>query len=130
LPALVEAGRRVVAAPFDLRIDHLGCWRHNQLLWAGCAPSPGLDALVARLDAALVAAGGPPPERPRAFKSHLTLARKLPPATRHADIAGGLRADLPTWPCTRFTLTASRLSPAGPSYTALAEFALMPGLGA
>jgi len=127
LPALAEAGRRVAATSFELCIDRLGFWRHNQLLWAGCAPSSGLDALVAQLGAALAAAGGPAPERQHPFKSHLTLARKLPPATRAADIAGFLRADLPTWPCTRFTLTASCLSPAGPSYTPLAEFPLMPG---
>ena len=124
VPALVEAGRRIAAAPFDLRIDRLGFWRHNQLLWAGCAPSPGLDALAAQLDAALAVGRPAPDERRPAFKAHLTLARKLPPATRPADVAGFFRADLPAWPCARFTLTASRLSPAGPSYTPLAEFLL------
>ncbi|MCL2524747.1 MAG: RNA 2',3'-cyclic phosphodiesterase [Betaproteobacteria bacterium] len=124
LPALHDAARRVAAAPFDLVVDRLGLWRHNRLLWAGCAPSPGLDALAAQLGAALASAGITWTERQRAFKPHLTLARKLPAATPAAEITAISCAGLPAWPCTRFVLAASQPSAAGSLYSPLAEFPL------
>ncbi len=125
LPLLLEAARRVRAAGFRLRIDRLGYWRHNRLLWAGCAPSAGLGALFAELEAALALAGQPPPKALRAFTPHLTLARKLPAATSPDEVRRIACAGLPDWPCEHFTLAESTLSPGGSIYRPLAEFALM-----
>ncbi|MDR0776999.1 MAG: RNA 2',3'-cyclic phosphodiesterase [Azonexus sp.] len=124
IPALLAAGRQVVAAPFHLQIDRLGFWRHNRLLWAGCAPVPGLQALAGELVAALAAAGQPLPERQRTFAPHLTLARKLPAATSIAEVGDFPCTSLPEWSCSRFVLVASRPSAAGSIYSPLAEFPL------
>ncbi len=124
MPALLAAARQVAAPPFHLQIDRLGFWRHNCLLWAGCAPTPALQTLAAELGSALAAAGQPLPERQRAFAPHLTLARKLPAATSAAEVASHPCTGLPAWPCTRFVLVASQLSAAGSVYRPLAEFPL------
>ncbi|HEX6733594.1 MAG TPA: RNA 2',3'-cyclic phosphodiesterase [Azonexus sp.] len=124
LPAVLEAGRRVTAAAFELEIDRLGFWRHNRLLWAGCAPAPGLEVLVGSLGGALAAVGQPLPERQRMFTPHLTLVRKLPASTPPEAVGAFACGALPAWPCTRFVLVASRLSAAGSAYSPLAEFPL------
>lgn len=124
IPALIAAGHRVAAAPFSLQIDRLGFWRHNRLLWAGCAPDAGLDALVAALGQNLAAAGHALPGRSRAFTPHLTLVRKLPVTTSLEAVADFPCTGLPAWPCTRFVLVASQLSASGSSYSPLAEFTL------
>jgi len=124
LPALLAAAGRVRSGPFRLQVDRFGFWRRNRLLWAGCAPSPGLDALVAELGAALAAAGISWPDQQRAFTPHLTLARKLPASTPADEVERISCAGLPAWPCTHFVLVASSLSAAGPFYSPLAEFLL------
>lgn len=125
--AVVAAGRRVVASPFCLHIDRLGSWRHNRLLWAGCAPAAGLAALIEQLRGGLAAAGHPLAERQYTLTPHLTLVRKLPAATPADEVGQLPLAHLPEWPCTRFALVASQLSSLGPAYRTVAEFPLSGG---
>lgn len=124
IETLVTTARRVRAAPFQLSIDRLGYWRHNRLLWAGCAPSAALDGLALALHRSLAEAGHPAADGGRAFKPHLTLIRKLPSAIMPPVLADFAPAALPLWRCTRFLLVASRLSAAGPHYATIAEFPL------
>jgi 2'-5' RNA ligase len=121
LPAVLDAGRRVAAASFDLVVDRFGGWRHNRLLWAGCAePADGLRSLVARLREELRAASIAMDAAPR-FAPHLTLVRK----------AGIVSADVETllpepllWPCSDFVLVHSRPAASGREYAILESFGL------
>ncbi|PKO88377.1 MAG: RNA 2',3'-cyclic phosphodiesterase [Betaproteobacteria bacterium HGW-Betaproteobacteria-12] len=124
VPALIDAGRHVVASPFELNIDRLGFWRHNRLLWAGCAPIAGLDRLIAQLQAALAAAGYPLAIRQHSFTPHLTLVRKLPASTPPGEVGGFPLGQLAAWPCSHFRLVESRLTASGSEYTPIAEFPL------
>lgn len=122
--ALIAAAQRVRALPFQLNIDRLGYWRHNRLLWAGCAPCAALAELAGSLHRLLSEVGYSPAESERAFAPHLTLVRKLPSAILPPALAEFSSVAMPVWRCTRFVLVASRMSAAGPSYTTIAEFPL------
>lgn len=124
LPEVLAAGRRVAAAPFSLQVNRLGFWRHNRLLWAGCAPSAGLDFLVRQLPAALADTWHPLPANQQVFQPHLTLVRKVASAPLPQALDRLLTGALPEWSCTSFRLVESRLLAAGPGYSTLAEFAL------
>jgi 2'-5' RNA ligase len=106
------------AARFTLSLDRLGYWKHNRILWAGCASAPApLRDLAAALGDRLAAAGlgG---ER-RSFAAHLTLlrdARSAPPPD------AGLHLD---WPVDEIRLVESRLEPGGAVYVPLARCALL-----
>jgi len=119
LPAVIEAGRLVRAAPFELTVDCLGYWRHNRLLWAGCsAVAQPLQELVNALREQLRVAGLACDESQR-FAPHLTLLRKVPGAMSSAD----LPALQPlSWRCGEFVLVRSRLTETGSDYLAVAEF--------
>lgn len=120
LPEIVAAAARVSAAPFELRVDRLGYWRHNRLIWAGCSVvAPELQELADALREQLRAAGIACDESQR-FVPHLTLLRK---------VGGTLSEDLPelpplAWPCTHFVLVESRQAETGSDYLAIAEFPL------
>jgi 2'-5' RNA ligase len=58
-------------------------------------------------------------EGDRAFKPHITLARRKAPAPRVPPVVFGL-----TWPVESFALVRSELKPRGPVYTILEEFPL------
>ncbi len=100
VPAVVSAVRAASAgrAPFDLRIDGGGAFptpERPRAIWLGVAGGAAeLGELAAAVDAALVAEGWPPSDRP--FQPHLTLARSdgVPAgaeiARRLADAATGL----------------------------------------
>lgn len=123
LSSVIEAGRAIRLAPFGMRVDSLGCWRHNRLLWAGCAsPPPLLSALADALRQNLLAAGVAFAEDKRRFMPHLTLVRKVP-------VAGGVEP-LPaiepiSWQCSSFALVESRLTSTGSVYRTVAEFPLV-----
>ncbi|MDR0576609.1 MAG: RNA 2',3'-cyclic phosphodiesterase [Candidatus Accumulibacter sp.] len=105
LPAVADAGRRVEAAAFDLVVDRFGVWRHNSLLWAGCAePADGLRLLAAKLRERLLAASIPFAETPR-FVPHITLVRKA--RLLHGEVEMPAPEPL-AWPCSSFALTHSR----------------------
>ena len=118
LPQVIEAARGVRAGPFELRIDRLGYWRHNRLIWAGCsAEAPPLRELADALRERLRAAGTPGDEA-QGFVPHLTLVR-------NARVAAP--AELPAleplaWRCEGFVLVRSRRTEAGAGYLAVAEF--------
>ena len=124
LPGILDAGHRVVAAPFSLTIDRLGYWRHNRLLWAGCAPLAGLEQLHGKLQLALADAGQALPGRQASFTPHLTLVRKLPADTPADAVSCFPLGDLPEWRCASFRLVQSRLTASGSRYETLAEFPL------
>lgn len=119
LPAVIEAGRRVRAAPFELVVDRLGYWRHNRLVWAGCsAVAAQLQELAGALREQLRTAGIVCEESQR-FLPHLTLVRKV----RGVPSAAGLPAMEPlSWACGEFLLVRSLPSEAGSDYVAVAEF--------
>lgn len=124
LPAAIQAAQAVSGESFELTIDRLGYWRHNRLLWVGCASQPTeLHTLVGALREQLRAVSICCDEKQR-FTPHLTLVRKVP------DLRGAV--DLPairaiTWPCSSFVLVRSKLTSAGSDYSAVAEFSLANG---
>ncbi len=87
---------------FVLRIDRLGWWKHNRILWAGCDPMPpALESLAADLGRRLRDAGFALEARP--FAAHVTLLRNArcpaPPQLPEAI----------DWPVREFVLVESRL---------------------
>ncbi len=71
---LRAAAAQVTGEAFTLEIDRLACWRHNRIVWAGCAQAPlPLLTLVGQLRERLAEAGLPLDDRD--FAAHLTLLR-------------------------------------------------------
>ena len=124
LPAAIQAAQVVRGESFELAIDRLGYWRHNRLLWAGCAsPAKELQMLAETLREQLRAVSICCDEKQR-FTPHLTLVRKVPDIRGPVDLA----AIQPiTWPCRSFVLVCSQLTSAGSDYSAVAEFSLANG---
>lgn len=109
LPAITAAAGKVAPRAFTLRIDEPGYWRHNQIAWAGVQEAPPqLDALVADLRAALVAARIA--FDPKAFVAHLTLVRNARPGFRMP------RLPPIDWPVREFVLVRSATGPEGSTY--------------
>jgi RNA 2',3'-cyclic 3'-phosphodiesterase len=82
----IEIARRIEFAPFAVKMDTVGCWMHNHIVWAGCTvPPPELGTLAASLEAGLGAAHFPLDERD--FAPHMTLVRNAlrRPAPRAFD---------------------------------------------
>ena len=125
LPLLCDMAGTLNVPPFALSIDRLGFWSHNRLLWAGCSKTPAaLTALVGELQQTLVAAGFVVDRAERRFSPHVTLVRKIPlTVAPSADDPLAKIAPL-NWPCSRWVLVRSRLTEAGSSYQAIAEFPL------
>jgi 2'-5' RNA ligase len=119
LGSVREAGESVAgsAIPFEIILDRLEHWQRPQVLCltATVVPEP-LVALVRSLRSALAARGFEPEER--AFKPHLTLARKVrlrPPA----ESAGSLR-----WAAHEYSLVESISGPEGSRYERLSTWPL------
>ena len=117
LSAAEGAAASVRAAPFELVLDTVEHWRRPEVLCltARIAPAP-LVSLVTQLRGAL-AERGFEPER-RAYRAHLTLARKV----THA-------VDVPVfqpihWPALDFALVESVTDRAGSRYTPLERWRL------
>lgn len=112
---LFELGDRIRFAPFELRIDRLGCWKHNRIAWAGVAvPPPELVRLAAALRETL-AEDRFPIDR-RAFTPHVTLLRKIvqgPEETNLQPIS---------WIVREFALVDSRTQPEGARYRVLGRW--------
>ena len=119
LPELIALARQIRGEAFALTLDRLGYWPRQHLLWAACEEVPAaLKHLAENLRAALRAAGfAVDAAHGRNFIPHLTLVRKL---SRPPDALPEI-APL-AWPCSRFVLVRSQLSPTGPDYLRLAEF--------
>ena len=96
-----EAGDRVRAIRFALRLDRFGCFPQARVLWCGPAqsPRPLLD-LGRALEDCLSECGFPPERRP--FRPHMTLARKARPMPAR-DIEHPV-----SWPVSEFVLANAR----------------------
>ena len=76
LDALQGLGSRLILPPFDMTLDHLGCWPRPAVLWVGPQEVPApLAGFHAQLEEDLGALGF---ERDsREYRPHVTLARKV-----------------------------------------------------
>ncbi|HKW80560.1 MAG TPA: RNA 2',3'-cyclic phosphodiesterase [Casimicrobiaceae bacterium] len=114
---LTARARNIAAAPFVLELDHVDCWRRNDIAWAGASRVPRpLAALRGSLAASLTDAGIALDPRP--FAVHVTLARRLKRTVRRA-LAPPL-----AWPVDRWALVASMPGRGGPEYRVLERLEL------
>jgi RNA 2',3'-cyclic 3'-phosphodiesterase len=117
LVSVLEVGEAVAASatPFEIVLDRLEHWQRPQVLCltASVVPEP-LAALVLSLRSALADRGFEPEER--AFRPHLTLARKvrLPPP------AGPVEPQ--RWAAREYSLVESIIGPEGSRYERLATW--------
>ena len=90
---LEDAAASLSTVPFDLVLDRLGRWRHNNIVWAGASTCPtALAALAADLHGALERAGVQGDTRP--YVPHITLVRNAtrgPAAASLSPCAWGAR---------------------------------------
>ena len=125
-PAIIETIRRDVdLTPFEMVLDGLGVFPPRgapRVLWVGVTGGANETALLQREIAARVTALGIEIEE-RAFHPHLTIARwrESRPADRERAPGAASRGALARGGVHSATLFESNLSPAGPSYTALAH---------
>ncbi len=126
VPAVVEAvGRDVDAAPFEISLETIGAFPARgapRVLWIGVVDGAArLSELQRELAERIAAIGIPLEDRP--FHPHLTLARwrESRPADRERALAAAPLGAVARACVDGATLYQSRLSPAGPSYTALAR---------
>lgn len=108
LPAIEAVGDQAVWPRCLLRLDQLGHWPHNQILWAGSlAPPDALAELANALSDGLRAIGMT--LAPRPFVPHITLARRC----RHAAAV-----DMPPvdWSVEGGVLAVSQRAPTGARY--------------
>jgi RNA 2',3'-cyclic 3'-phosphodiesterase len=128
-PAVIEAiGRDVPVAPFALTFQAIGAFPPRgapRVLWLGVGAGGDALAALQREVARRVSELGVPLEA-RAFHPHLTLARwrESRPIDRERALEAGHRNVIARAEVTGATLYQSRLSPAGPRYTALAHMRL------
>lgn len=122
---LSHLDQHLVSVPFRLRFDRLGAFprpRKASVLWLGVSSgAAALAALAAEVEAAVVAAGLPPEDRP--FHPHVTLSRIRPPW----DITTLLEmAELSSvaMQVEAVTLYRSHLGPGGATYEVLDEVPL------
>src|ERR1044071_9755095 len=114
------------AAPFELKLNGLGSFGGNKprAIFAGIAPSEGLDALRRANERAAREAGLPP--EGRNFKPHVTLARlrnaRADAAAAHLEHQGGAPAE--PFIVNRLVLYSSRNSVGGGPYVVEAAYPL------
>jgi len=116
LPRLAAVGDSIDWPRFSLRLDQLGCWSHNHILWLGPRHTPEpLSALVDALARGLRQAGFALAER--AFTPHITLARKVIDPQWQAPVFNAL-----DWQVNGGVLVCSERTAAGASYRPLAQW--------
>lgn len=119
---LEAAASTLRAAPFRIRVDRLGYWRHNRIVWAGPSEPPrALLELEAGLRTALHDCDIVGEERP--FAPHVTLVRRaerklLPMAF---DVCG--------WDVSAFDLLESISAGGSVRYAPLKTWTLVPITG-
>lgn len=117
LPELTAMASGLQAAPVDLTLDRIGCWRAQRLVWAAPRHCPAaLSALVAALRAGLQARGFPV-ER-RTFRPHVTLLRDMvtpPEAGKGLDL---------NWQARSVVLASSQPAARGVHYRIIGEWPL------
>src|SRR5882757_9507506 len=126
-----DAAARVAAlqAPFALTLAGVGAFpraAHPRVVWVGARDGGALlTALAQALDAALVATGFTPEERP--FAPHLTIAR-MHGTQGQAVVAAAIEkyaaTDVGTVHVTEFSLMRSKVTRAGSTYSPVETFAL------
>lgn len=120
LPAIVECARAVHFAPLALKLDQVGYWKHNRIIWCGPEEEPqALTALVAALRTALDAAGIR--YDPKPFVSHVTLVRKA------GGPAAAPRWSPLVWEVRDFALVRSVPTEGGVRYEVLQRFPAVTG---
>ncbi len=117
--ACERAASAVAGEPFELVFERAGHFRRAGVVWLGlAAPSPALEALVARLRAALRAVAVRCDPKP--FHCHLTIARA-------AGLAPGApRLPAVRWSVREFALMESVADGAGVRYETRARWPLRP----
>ncbi|WP_240494528.1 RNA 2',3'-cyclic phosphodiesterase [Azonexus hydrophilus] len=123
LEELAAAARGISLPAFDLRLDRVAGWAHNDIVWAGfTAPPPALGELAGLLRERLIAGNFSVDRRKSAFFPHVTLLRKaqrIPPEKPLAPARD--------WHCQGFVLVRSQLSAAGSNYRVLASYPFAAG---
>ena len=125
-PVVIESvGRDVDLAPFEMALDGIGVFPPRgapRVLWVGVSDGAKETTLLQREIAKRVTSLGIAIEE-RSFHPHLTIARwrESRPADRDRALDTGSRGTLARFAVRAATLFESRLSPAGPAYTALAH---------
>lgn len=121
LGKLRAAASRVRAVPFEMRLDRVGWWPHNQILWAGCHEVPScqrqlFDGLRREVIEAGFKLGGP---SSTSWVPHVTLVR-------HAHCDGLPPVDVAVrWQVGEFALAESFLQPSGARYRTLQRWPLL-----
>lgn len=130
IPAIAQALRDVAedcqAVQCHVRgLDLLPDRKRPRVLYAGLEPVDRVSALADRLNALLIEAGFPPPDRP--FMPHLTVARikAHPPDALFRLLDQHRQADFGNMGLDRITLFKSELDPAGAVHTEL-DHVLLP----
>lgn len=117
LQELTGIAATLAAAPFELTLDRIGCWRAQRLAWAGMRQCPGeLVALAAALHDELHAHGFPV-ER-RVFRPHVTLLRDMAMPPAQTDFRAV------HWHARSFVLACSEPSSRGVRYRVVGEWPL------
>ena len=117
IPAIVEIGDQLVAAPFTYTINMAGCFPRARVAWLGAKETPWpLFELQKNLQSLLVAAELGHDKR--TFRPHITVGCDI--ETPFAD-----RPIPPVpWPIDEFCLVSARTSRMGPEYEVLRSWAL------
>lgn len=117
IPALLLATEGIASMPIELSLAQVDCWKGPRVLCLLPEDSAGVAAarrLASSLGEASRAAGPAPDER--AFRAHVTIARKAPSAAFHSrHWPEPLRAALP-FTASSFVLMESTPAPAGQRY--------------
>lgn len=117
LPELLTALGQIRVPRFRMRLDMVGHWAHNHILWAGCAvPPPALLQLAADIRREVAAIGLPASGPP--FVPHMTLLRKA-----HTPYVPAVFEPL-EWALAEWALMESCLAPHGADYQRVAAWAL------
>lgn len=134
VPAVTEALRAAAdstsaSAPSQARLHRLGAFpnaRRPRVVWVGLDSAGLLEVLAEKLEAALLAAGLPPRDKP--FRPHLTLARinARPPQALRDLLAAHAETNFGPTPLDRAILYRSDLSRDGATHTPLAEATIGP----
>lgn len=114
--------------PFDIEVGGIGGFpspENPQQLWLGVRKGAAeLEKLAGKAAQAAKNAGFPPGEG-RKFKAHLTLARARERAPLSPELAAALgRQPALAWRCRSLAFVKSELTPKGPIYTKIGEYAL------
>lgn len=117
LPALQAIAADLELPRVPVRLDRLGFWKHNHIVWAGCSETaPELSALAGGLQRALLPAGFLDAER--AVTPHVTLLRKA----AHPGELPVLPAQ--EWTAGEFVLARSWRTERGSAYEPVARWPL------